>query len=260
MNDYKAIFLDIDHTLYSHTQHRIPQSTWDALHELRRKGIKVFIATGRQYGEMHVLDEDWSFFDGYVTLNGTLTLDGDGKTVISSFPIEGEGRRAVEELFNAKTIPLLVIERERMYANMYGQILSDAQKLLGAVLPPLGEMDPCEPIYQLVFYGESGKEDEIMPLFPGCEGTRWNDYAFDCISSLGGKDRGVATMMAHHGWDISQCIVFGDGGNDVSMLTACPSSVAMGNGREEAKRAASFITKDIDEGGIAWALEHFGLL
>ena len=90
-------------------------------------------------------------------------------------------------------------------------------------------------------------------------------YALESMTTpvvliLGGKDKGVAAMMAHYGWTVDQCIVFGDGGNDVSMLAACPSSVAMGNGRQEAKDAASFVTKDIDEGGVAWALEHFGVL
>ena len=260
MTDYKAVFFDIDHTLFSHSQHRIPESTWQALRELRRKGIMLFIATGRQYGEMHVLDEDWSFFDGFVTLNGTLTLDRDGETIISAFPIEGEARKSVERLFYDRTLPLLIVEKERMYANMHDEAVEKAQAFLDSPLPVLADIDPAEPIYQLIFYAGEGREEGIMSLFPGCVGTRWNDFAFDCISALGGKDKGVAAMMAHYGWTVDQCIVFGDGGNDVSMLAACPSSVAMGNGRQEAKDAASFVTKDIDEGGVAWALEHFGVL
>lgn len=43
----KAIFFDIDHTLYSHSAKRIPASTWDALKALREKGIMLFIASGR---------------------------------------------------------------------------------------------------------------------------------------------------------------------------------------------------------------------
>ena len=130
MTDYKAVFFDIDHTLFSHSQHRIPESTWQALRELRRKGIMLFIATGRQYGEMHVLDEDWSFFDGFVTLNGTLTLDRDGESIISAFPIEGEARKSVERLFYDRTLPLLIVEKERMYANMHDEAVEKAQVVI----------------------------------------------------------------------------------------------------------------------------------
>ena len=43
----KAIFFDIDGTLVSFNTHSIPESTQNALKQLREKGIKVFIATGR---------------------------------------------------------------------------------------------------------------------------------------------------------------------------------------------------------------------
>lgn len=44
----KAIFFDIDGTLVSFQTHTVPESTREALRLLREKGIKVFIATGRQ--------------------------------------------------------------------------------------------------------------------------------------------------------------------------------------------------------------------
>ena len=43
----KAIFFDIDGTLVSFKTHAIPQSALDAIHRIREKGVKVFIATGR---------------------------------------------------------------------------------------------------------------------------------------------------------------------------------------------------------------------
>ena len=47
----KAIFFDIDGTLLSMKTHRVPDSARRALEELRRKGIKLFLATvGHQPG------------------------------------------------------------------------------------------------------------------------------------------------------------------------------------------------------------------
>ena len=45
----KAIFFDIDGTLVSFKTHSIPKSTLYALDLLKKKGIKIFIATGRYY-------------------------------------------------------------------------------------------------------------------------------------------------------------------------------------------------------------------
>ena len=53
---------------------------------------------------------------------------------------------------------------------------------------------------------------------------------------------------------------FGDGGNDVTMLQYAHIGVAMGNGNPEAKRAADYVTDDVDKGGIPKALRRFGLI
>ena len=64
----KYFFFDIDGTLVSFKTHQIPKETIHALHELRKKDIKLFIATGRHHS-MITLDNVFQF-DGYVTLNG----------------------------------------------------------------------------------------------------------------------------------------------------------------------------------------------
>lgn len=42
----KAVFFDIDGTLVSFKTHVVPKSTLHAIELLKKKGIKVFIATG----------------------------------------------------------------------------------------------------------------------------------------------------------------------------------------------------------------------
>lgn len=254
----KAIFFDIDHTLYSHSAKRIPASTWDALKALREKGVKLFIASGRQYKEMFILDEDWDFFDGYVTLNGTVVLDAEGR-MLASFPLDEAARASAVRLFESRTVPLIVVEKDRLYANMYDENVYLAQKRISTPLPEIQDLGD-EPIYQLIFYATREHEAGIMDLLDGCVANRWNEYAFDVIRSDAGKDKGILAALDHYGLNGDECMVFGDGDNDISMLSAFRNSVAMGNGTEGARAAASFVTKDIDEGGVPYALERFGLL
>lgn len=44
------------------------------------------------------------------------------------------------------------------------------------------------------------------------------------------------------------------------MLSFAETGVAMGNGLEEVKKLADFVTKDINENGIAYALKELGLI
>ena len=53
---------------------------------------------------------------------------------------------------------------------------------------------------------------------------------------------------------------FGDGLNDLDMLDFAGHSIAMGNGRSEVKERADYITADIEEDGLALAMEHFDLI
>ena len=55
-------------------------------------------------------------------------------------------------------------------------------------------------------------------------------------------------------------MAFGDGGNDMQMLQYVSLAVAMGNAGDELKSIADFVTKDVDDEGIAYALKHYGLI
>ena len=75
----KAVFFDIDGTLVSFRTHRMPDSTVAALHRLRQRGVRTFIATGRQYPAINNLGG--MPFDGYITMNGSFCFVGDYEVV-----------------------------------------------------------------------------------------------------------------------------------------------------------------------------------
>ena len=83
----KAVFFDIDGTLFSHKSMEVPESTREALKLLRRNGVKSFIATGRCWDEMKSLPIDYFEFDGMVLLNGQICIDNNGNVLYES-PIE----------------------------------------------------------------------------------------------------------------------------------------------------------------------------
>lgn len=77
----KAIFFDIDGTLVSFKTHKIPESTIQALHTLKAKGIKLFIATGRPpYDLKFLIDEFGDLFTGYITLMVNIVMIVQGKS------------------------------------------------------------------------------------------------------------------------------------------------------------------------------------
>jgi len=70
----------------------------------------------------------------------------------------------------------------------------------------------------------------------------------------------VRALCEHLGADIADTIAFGDGGNDVSMLGAVHTGVAMGNAGDALKEIADMVTDHIDEDGLWNGFERLGLL
>jgi hydroxymethylpyrimidine pyrophosphatase-like HAD family hydrolase len=67
----KAVFFDLDNTLWVETTGRMPESTKEAMRRLKENGVYIFLCTGRTRGFIRnkkILDLE---FDGFVTGCGT---------------------------------------------------------------------------------------------------------------------------------------------------------------------------------------------
>lgn len=253
-----AVFFDVDGTLVSHTQHAVPASTRRALEKLKTKEIKRVVATGRHILELSMLPVKDIDFDGYITLNGQLCLDAQGN-VISSSPITGLDKEKIVQLFTERTVPVMLVEKEAMYCNFINQSVAIAQQAISTEIPDVGVYTGKE-IYQAIIYLEKGSEDIISSQLSGCKITRWNDYAVDVISRLGGKASGIKEYLLLNHIGREESMAFGDGENDIEMLKFVQTGVAMGNADDLVKGSSDFVTDGVDKDGIEKALIQLGVI
>ena len=99
-----------------------------------------------------------------------------------------------------------------------------------------------------------------MAQLPGLSVSRWNPYFTDVNVAGVNKAVGINKFAAYYGFEMAQTIAFGDGGNDIPMLRAVGTGIAMGGASETVKAAADYITGTVDENGIQNALIHFGII
>ena len=71
------------------------------------------------------------------------------------------------------------------------------------------------------------------------------------------KGHALKALCTHLGIPASQAMAFGDGLNDLSMLEAAGTGVAMANAAEPLKKAADYITLSNNEAGVAHAIKRF---
>ena len=63
--------------------------------------------------------------------------------------------------------------------------------------------------------------------------------------------------MSYYGLTKDQAIAFGDGSNDIEMLEAAGTGVAMGNATENVKKIADVVCGSVaDEGIYHYCLDH----
>ena len=67
----------------------------------------------------------------------------------------------------------------------------------------------------------------------------------------------LADMLNIH---ISETMAIGDANNDLPMLKAAGFRVAMGNGKDEVKAVADYVTDRSESDGLEKALKHFKLI
>ena len=258
----KAIFFDIDGTLVSLKTKVYPASIPGVLEQLHKKGILLFVATGRSKFEIaqeHLLDG--LAFDGYLTNNGQDCYDADGNSTYSK-PLAPSEVAAVLQWAKAHHEPCWMVSGKESRMSFTSPRTEKSFREIHTQYPEIGTLDHMveDPVYKIVLFLDREEAREPLALAPNCRWTQWAEHGCDIISADGGKVNAMRDIIAAYGIQPEEVMAFGDSHNDTQMLQAAGIGIAMDNATEECKRIADYITDDCDADGIAKALVHFGLI
>lgn len=258
-----AVFFDIDGTLWDDDQ-QIPDSTREALRLLKENGHYLFLCSGRT--RVFIPDKELMplGFDGVVAGCGTYG-EFRGETRFYHRIDPEQIKRECEYLngWNAAYILegryALYIDKERFEKEFsyYDQM----QSILGEnLLRVTGNEDRLEVSKFCVNYLKERQEELEREL-----GQRYTiihrDGDFMEIVPKGfNKATGIQEMSRLLGIPHENTYAVGDSTNDLDMLQYAAHSIAMGDGMQEAKDAAEYVTAPLWEDGIYKGLKHYGLI
>ena len=254
----KAIFFDIDGTLLSHAINDIPTSTLRALDALREKGILLFLASGRHLAELKNLPLHDYPFDGYITQTGQICYDRNFETIFKD-PIGREDAQILARHFNEKTLPIVFLNERDLYINYVDDYVIAVQKSINTPVPEIGSYKG-EDLYGATVFGRGEKISELVSHLKNCRRSFWHDSASDIVLSTAGKVKGIEAIMKRFSIKKEEIMAFGDADNDLDMIEYAGIGVVMGNGSDNMKKIADYITDPVDEDGIFNAVRHFGLI
>lgn len=269
--DSAVLFFDVDGTLTSFdpddmtdkdfTAVRPSQTVVEAFRALRDVGHKAFICTGRPL---------WLIADSL------RALDPAGVVAMAGATLEVEGRVVHEECFDED----IVEELARRITVAGGEALFETN---GATysLEPVGVEQSFLLGAGVVHDVDQMRVDGRLRVGKVCinacdlacvaNDDGFIDRNFE-LCNTGGQNRelspkgidkgvGVARALAYLGREGNALTFgFGDSGNDLGMLAAVETAVAMGNAMPEVKAVADYVTDDVAHDGTVTAMQHFGLI
>jgi Cof subfamily protein (haloacid dehalogenase superfamily) len=265
--DYKLLVVDIDGTLLGRGR-SISAENRRALDRARRSGVRVAISTGRavlactSVLEQLALDGYHIFFDG--------ALVSDLGSEVYARPLDrGVVGEAVEfarwleidlELYSAAHY---FVERETWSTNAHRQFfgiepsvvdfsgLWQRERIIKAGLASVdsGQVAKARQ-FSARFDGRLYFSIARSPAFPGVEFT-------NVVAPEVSKGKALEALALHLGVLLSEVMAVGDGTNDITLLDKAGLAVAMDNAPDEVKAVADHIAPDVDQNGLAAAVERF---
>lgn len=253
----KAIFFDIDNTLYSHYSNKVPESTFEALKRLKNAGKLLYISTSRSKAEMvNVPKELVEMMDGLITLGGA-RIEEHGQTIMTH-PIDSTDLHTLVQFIQENHLTARYCGVDECINDLNNDdedIKSRFQRLYDMV-PPVKPYK-WQPLIHVLFYCN---DDRLI----GQIASRLDHSTFTILKTsyevTGAnvtKGHAIAEVMKYHGMRLNESVAFGDSNNDTEMLKMAGIGIAMGNADTNIKRIADYTTTHIDDDGIYNACAHF---
>ncbi|MCP8968089.1 Cof-type HAD-IIB family hydrolase [Ectobacillus ponti] len=258
---YKAVFLDIDGTMLPHRK-SITNTTKQAVQKLKDNGIHVVVATGRApYFAMPIIQDlhipSAIFFNGsYVEHRGE---------VLHQQPIEKSILEKLHVHTSSHQHPLTYL------AGTECRVTEQNHPFVKEAF----QHDPWQPdlapatfwqeqdIYQMFLHCDMEEERLYEERIPELHFRRWSDEGMrtcDVNAANLTKAAGILKILEQLQVAPEEAAAFGDGLNDIEMLSLVGMGVAMGNARQEVKQHADLVTLTAEEDGVVHGLKKLGLI
>ncbi len=209
---FRAVITDVDGTL-TDRRRRLDPVAMRWVRRLERRGIPVVLATGNVLPIALALHRSLGLTGPIVAENGGLLYSVvDGHERIERLADRSVALRAYRSLLRAR-LPV-----RRLFTDRWRESEVAIEPNL-----PVSEVRRC-----------------LRGTGVRAEAT---GYAIHLMEQGAGKSRALARALRPYGWTLADCVVLGDGDNDVAMLRAAGFGVSFSSGSPAARRAARYVAR-----------------
>lgn len=261
---YKGIvFFDYDGTLTEESKGIFlpTKKSVDAINEVSKNGYLAVLATGRS---MCYIPDAGINFGGYITANGAHAWVNK-KEIFRHFVDKDKLRKFIDKV-DEMGLYYAVENQERGYAKdkdakIFYDML-DNFKIPRSVFGNIDKENLPDTSKILVAYNKDGDHEELCKhLGDIFTITPHRKYPSADIQEKGiNKGVGARAICEYLNMPKDKCYAFGDGANDIELFEAVGHPIAMGYHSPVLDSVCEYVTKTVEDEGIAYGLSHFGLI
>lgn len=260
----KALFFDVDGTLFSEITKQVPQSAVLALNKAREHGHLVFINTGRVFCHVGPIKSQVEA-DGYVC--GCGSYIAVGSQVLYSVRIPHARGMEIKRDIVRFGLDGILEGIESCYMQKKTSSIPGVERLRGLIgeagnISPYGWEEDCYEFDKFCVLADenSDRKGFFETLKPDFDVIDRGGNFYECVPAGHSKGSGIDLILKHFQIPLEDAYVFGDSMNDLSMFQYAKNGILMGRHDAELEPYASFVTRTVEEDGIAYAMNHLGLI
>ncbi len=260
----KALFFDIDGTLLTDSTKELPSSAAAAIRKARAAGHVVFINSGRTRCLMQEVEQVIEM-DGYLCGCGTYIEIGgrvalhhqiakrrrlELQRAILHHRLEGILEGVTGCYAQNKTARMLEVEHVKAIAAAKNALISCEW----------GETAAAFDKFCVIHDKQSDLPGFLKALGPDITPIDRGRRLYECVPSGFDKASAMQFVLKRLGIPWEESYAFGDSTNDLAMIKYACHSIVMGRHAEELDPYASFVTKNVEDDGIAYAMETLRII
>ena len=260
----KLFVSDIDGTLAISGKNPSPKNV-EAVKKMQEAGIIVTIATGRMYRAAVPVAKAAGMNAPIISYNGALIKKMDGEVIYKNY-LEPETVLELVNFFEEKNIHLQTYSDDILRypkKNKFTEAYESTQKVSGEAVDWDDLKKYTSNVYKVLGIFESETDNakitrELQEKFGDKIDITKSAPIFAEIINKGVSKASATKILAQkYGFDKSEVAAIGDADNDLPMLLAAETSIAMGNATDEVKKSCKFITSNCEDDGWAEAVYKY---
>lgn len=263
---YKMIVTDMDDTLLN-SEGKISKADKEAIMWAQERGVKFVLASGRPSFAMKdaAKELDLSKYESYtLSYNGAIITDWGKDAVILNESLNEEDVHALYDFSRRHGVHIITYSEDSVISETESQYIDVEINLTGMKHEKVecfktatkGSRVKC------IMLEEPGYLKEVEGKLKAEMGDRFSiaiSKPFFLEVTKLGMDKGSSLLKLADrlGIKAEEIIAVGDSYNDMSMLKAAGTAVAVENAKPEIKEMADYITTSNNEAGMAKLIERF---